>query len=505
MVETEGAELTIADQLPLKSTVWWSALALAPLLFANGRSSVAVAAWLAPIFLLRLVRSLSPRLGLPLAWLLLTGAFLFQFRGMVPVPGFWYIVIAIAYGLVETIPFALDRFAAHRISGFASTLVLPCGWVLTEYLAATFTPYGSWGAAAYSQHENLTLLQIMSITGLYGVSFLIAWFAAVCNWAWENRFEWSGIRHGVAWMAAGTVAVCFYGGARLGLTPPDAQTVRIASLTKPDIELIPSQEVAQRVMSGATTADDLEEIRRRGRAINDDLMRRSDREALAGARVVFWGESNAFSIKEDEPLLIRHGIELARARGIYLGMGLATWNPESSSPLENKIVLIAPSGDVAWESLKANPVPGSEAAMSARDDGRIRVIETPYGRISSAICFDMDFPGLLKQAGRLHTDVMLVPSNDWREIDPWHSEMARFRSIEQGFNMVRHASNGLSIATDYQGRVLSRMDHFMTADRVMISEVPTRGIDTVYSRIGDVFSWLCIATLLGLIVLSRRR
>jgi len=83
--------------------------------------------------------------------------------------------------------------------------------------------------------------------------------------------------------------------------------------------------------------------------------------------------------------------------------------------------------------------------------------------------------------------------------------MARFRAIEQGFNLVRHASNGLSIATDYQGRVLSRMDHFTTADRVLISEVPTRGVDTVYSRIGDLFAWLCIAASLGLIVLAWRR
>ena len=168
-------------------------------------------------------------------------------------------------------------------------------------------------------------------------------------------------------------------------------------------------------------------------------------------------------------------------------------------------MLITPNGEVAWESYKAIPVPGSEAAMSARDDGRIRMIESPYGRLSSAICFDMDFPGLLKQAGRLHTDVMLVPSNDWKAIDPWHSEMARFRAIEQGFNLVRHTSGGLSIATDYQGRVLSRMDHYTTAERVMISEVPTRGVNTIYSWIGDLFSWVCIATLLGLLWLARRR
>jgi apolipoprotein N-acyltransferase len=479
-------------------------MTLTLLLFANGRNTVAVAAWLAAIFLLRFVRSYSPRTGLPIAWLVLTGAFLFQFRGMVPVPLSLYIVIAFSYGLVQTIPFAFDRLLAAGIEGFSSTLVLPCTWVATEYLVATFTPYGSWGAAAYSQYENLTLIQLVSITGLYGVSFLIAWCAAVVNWAWEKDFEWREIRRGVAWLAAATAAVLVYGGVRLGLPPSDEPTVRIASLSKIDLELIPSPEVGERVFNGAATAEDIALIRRHGDTINQDLLRRTEREARAGAKIVFWGESNGYSFKEDEQRFINHGAMVARDGSIYLGMGVAIWNPDSTSPLENKIVLITPGGDVAWSGLKAIPVPGTEAELSARDEGKIRVLETPYGRLSSVICFDMDFPGLLHEAGRLQTDIMLVPSNDWIEIDPWHTEMARFRAIEQGFNLVRQTSNGLSVATDTRGRVLSRMDHFTTRDRVMVSQVPTRGVTTLYSKVSDLFAWLCIITLPALIVRRQR-
>jgi apolipoprotein N-acyltransferase len=497
------AKVTGTRSDPAK-TAFLAFLTLALLLFANGRNTVAVAAWLGAIFLLRFVRSYSPRTGLPIAWLVLTAAFLFQFRGMVPVPPAIYIVIAISYGLVQTIPFLFDRLLAHKIDGFSSTLVLPCSWVMTEYLTATFTPYGSWGAAAYSQSEYLTLIQIVSITGLYGVSFLIAWCAAAVNWAWERQFEWREIRRGVGWLVAVAVVVLVYGGVRLSHGPTDESTVRIASLSKSDLQLIPSQEVEQRVYSGAATAEDIAEIRRRGDTINLDLIRRTEREARAGAKIVFWGESNGFSFKDDEQRFIDHGSKVARDRSIFLGMGLATWNPDSANPLENKLVLITPSGSVAWAGLKAIPVPGNEASLSARDEGKVRMIETDYGRLSSVICFDMDFPGLLHQAGRLQTDIMLVPSNDWREIDPWHTEMARFRAIEQGFNMVRQTSNGLSLATDTRGRVLSRMDHFSTADRVMVSQVPTRGVTTIYSKISDLFAWLCVITLPVLIKRSSR-
>ena len=139
--------------------------------------------------------------------------------------------------------------------------------------------------------------------------------------------------------------------------------------------------------------------------------------------------------------------------------------------------------------------------MQIRGDGKLRVLDTSYGRLSSIICFDGDFPQLLAQAGALGADVVLDPSNDWRAIDPWHTQMASFRAIEQGTNLIRHTSQGLSAAFDYQGRRLAAMDHYQTSDYVMISEVPTKGVQTVYSRLGDWFAWVCVA---GLLVLTRK-
>lgn len=65
----------------------------------------------------------------------------------------------------------------------------------------------------------------------------------------------------------------------------------------------------------------------------------------------------------------------------------------------------------------------------------------------------MDFPGLLLQVGRQHADLLIVPENEYPEIDPLHSHMALYRAVENGFNLLLHASNSLSLACDYQGRV----------------------------------------------------
>jgi apolipoprotein N-acyltransferase len=128
----------------------------------------------------------------------------------------------------------------------------------------------------------------------------------------------------------------------------------------------------------------------------------------------------------------------------------------------------------------------------------MHVLPTSYGRIASFICFDGDFPGIAAKAGALKADLVLDPANDWRAIDPWHTQMASFRAIEQGFNLVRETSDGLSAAYDYEGRRIAAADYFKTSDYAMISAVPTAGVRTIYSIAGDWFAWLCLAALLAL-------
>lgn len=43
------------------------------------------------------------------------------------------------------------------------------------------------------------------------------------------------------------------------------------------------------------------------------------------------------------------------------------------------------------------------------------------------------------------------------------------------------------------------MDFFQTADQVMVAQVPTRGVRTLYARVGDAFAWACI---LGLVLVA---
>jgi apolipoprotein N-acyltransferase len=88
---------------------------------------------------------------------------------------------------------------------------------------------------------------------------------------------------------------------------------------------------------------------------------------------------------------------------------------------------------------------------------------------------------------------MFLPANDWKEVDPIHTHMAITRAIENGFSLVHPAGQGLSVATDNRGRIISSMDYYSTNEQIMYADVPIQHTFTIYSLIGDVFAWLCIA------------
>jgi apolipoprotein N-acyltransferase len=477
-----------------------AAVALLP--FANGGHSILVAAFLAPLLLLRFTRRQRPVLGLLTTLVAQSIAFAIQFRGMIPVPGVIHSVIVLIYASALTVPYVADRLIAPRLRGWSATLVFPCAWASTDYLLS-LSPYGSWGTAAYSLSGYLPLLQMLAVTGLWGLTFLIGWIAAAANRVWELGPQSARGLRAAGVTAAVVTLVALLGGARLAFFPPDAPTVRIASLSRIDMTLHPDPKVVGRFFRQQPLApEEVATIRSRAATIANDLLERTEREGRAGARIVFWGEANAPVLAENESDLIQRGREVAKRSGIYLGMALAAWHREAKPPFGNKLVLIGPDGSIAWEYYKAHPVPGVEAAMSITRDGKLRALDTPFGRLTSVICFDADFPRLLAQAGNLRADIVLDPSNDWKAIDPWHTQMAGFRAIEQGVNLVRQTSLGLSAAFDYQGHVLATMDHYSAKERTLVSQVPTRGVRTPYSQFGDWFAWTSLA---GLAVLTAWR
>jgi apolipoprotein N-acyltransferase len=261
--------------------------------------------------------------------------------------------------------------------------------------------------------------------------------------------------------------------------------------------------------SGSTGVFDVDGIRTSINKKYQDLLSKSTKIAECGVELVVWSEGATFIFKSDEEASIQHAIQAARDHEIYLGLGLAVLNDScqnllanNQSFMENKLILIAPDGSIVWEYLKWNLAPGYERAMTIPGDGQLKVANTVKGSVTGVICYDMDFPQYIRQSGSLKSDLLLAPSNDWPEIKNTHAKMARLRAIENGVSLLRPTSSGLSIAVDPYGKTLSCVDDFQGNGNPFVAVLPMGSVRTLYTTVGDFWTWVCVFGGCILIVLG---
>ncbi|HLF73248.1 MAG TPA: nitrilase-related carbon-nitrogen hydrolase [Anaerolineales bacterium] len=453
-----------------------------------GKWIIPITAWLGGIFMIRFFRT---QKRVWLAYLLagistavVTAVAMPSFMSSLAIP------VIVGAAILSGLPLVADRLLAPRLPGFASTLVFPLAMTALEYINVATNPLGSTGASAYSQFDNLVLLQLVSLTGMWGISFLMSWLATVVNWAWEREFAWPVIKRGTLIYLGVMLLVVAYGQVRLWFAQPPADTVRVAGFT------LVEWRAKQPEMNQAF-ATDIEAFRQMMEERYQLYFDATVREARAGAKIILWPENSATVAKDDEPALLARAQDVAKQEGIYLALPMIV-QPRDDSPYANKLVVFDPQGQMVLEHYKYGGV-GFEGNR-INGDGVLHTAQTPFGVISGVICWDTDFPAAVLQSGRNGTDILLSPSLEFREYDPIHAHMAVMRAIENGVSVVRVADMGLSVVVDPYGRILAATDHFTAGERTIIAQVPTKGVWTLYPIIGDLFAWLSIVGFVGMTV-----
>src|SRR2546428_2704267 len=335
----------------------WLALGIVLSAFVLPRWTIPLAVWLYPIFLLRFVRTQPLLRGMLLLLLASALVSVVELQGVLLASGVFYYLDVFGGAVVGIVPYLLDRVPAPRLVGLLGTFVFPLAVTSVWYLFDLLSPTGTIFNLAYTQYGDLPLMQLLSVTGLWGILFLMSWLASMVNWAWEQGFDWSKVRPGLL-LYGGLLALVFLGGgARLTFFAPQGATVRVAGVTAQHYHtLLPSANFAQ-LLDEKTTQAQRQAIRPVLAQVDANMLALSQQEARAGAKVVVWPESGATVLQEDEAAFVQQARAAARASGIYLVMGLAVVLPSQQPPFgRDESVLIDPSGKVVWVYQKAHPV-----------------------------------------------------------------------------------------------------------------------------------------------------
>ncbi|MFC2104051.1 nitrilase-related carbon-nitrogen hydrolase [Bacteroidota bacterium] len=492
--------------------VLWVLLAIVCLILQSPKLMFAPAAWLAPVFLLLISRYTKWLKGSLLIVLSLVISGIVGKYDVWPMPLPILILSVVIGSVLDIIPFLADKFFLKNNKGFWRTLIFPAAFILREYYRANA---GVWTSISGTQHGFLPLVQTASIVGIWGVVFFVYWFPSVTvfvleNWT-ENRKK--AKRASIIFISIFSIVLIF-GLIRL-IQKNDAKTVKVAAvagdnssvfetiyksstgneihfgseISPADPELMKINTVLVEFLSDADN-DKFIPVKSEMTKINDKAFEKSKIAAQKGSKIILWSEGLGITMLDDKPELIKKGQQFAKENNVYLLLAYAALFEGAPKPgeaiYENRVITINTNGEIINTFDKNVPVPNVE--RSAPGDGTIPVIKTEFANISPSICYDADFPNLISQTGKSETEILLIPTSDWKAISPFHSYITRFRAIENGVSVVKSTNKGLSVAYDQYGRVIGKSNFFDKNAETLIVDMPVYKVKTLFPIIGDLFA-----------------
>lgn len=452
---------------------------------------------LQPIFLLLFTRSHGGK-GLLWAFLFFAPATIYIFwesrLDIFPSIGLFFAGMTIMT-LIGMLPVIIDRFFFQRLAPLAASMVYPTSKVILEYAASFNSPYGTIGSNTVFFVDWLPLSQLVSFTGLLGITFIICWFASTaCGLL---QVGWYRSRLNVLLFSGITITLLAVGYVRLALPIPAARHVKIASVLEDDKTWLPLRENISRELVHPGEAALRDSLLMQNN--NDYLLALTAAAADSGATYICWGEGNGIVAEQGLAGLLAQAGTIARKHGAYIGVCLYVLHHRKTFPVENRFFLIRPDGTTAWSYEKVHPF-GAENRWMLKGDGKIRTEPSPDGILTAMICFDTDYYRFARQTGKTGAALLFAPSDDWPAIAEIRALNTRFRALENGLSLLRATSHGVTEYVDACGRVYLHHNYYTDPAHLLMASLPIGSARTVYSIVGDMLPPACFFLLAGILL-----
>ncbi|MBA4366659.1 MAG: apolipoprotein N-acyltransferase [Desulfobacterium sp.] len=383
--------------------------------------------------------------------------------------------------------------------------------VSLEFIRSLLFSGFPWELIGYSQFERLNLIQLSDITGVYGISFLIALVngSLYLTLLYTGKQEWQGVKvtKKTAWgslviTALIMIIVLAYGNVRIQLTDRKIETAEKIKVSviqgnidqslkwNPEYQKITILKYLE--LSFSTLPD--------------------------SPSLIVWPETATpfyFSSPYGSQYLKRLIQEGVKEANISLLFGSPSYKRDGEAVnYYNTAYLLNPDGKEIGSYNKVHLVPYGEYVPLKEWFPFIGKLVAQVGdfktgtkgstilwnqhRMGVQICFEVIFPDLARAMASNQADFFINITNDaWfgTSSGPFqHFSMTVFRAVENKRALVRSANTGISGFIDPTGRILDTTS--LSVDSARTNTVPLMKIKTVYMKVGDLFAKICLITVL---------
>jgi apolipoprotein N-acyltransferase len=395
-------------------------------------------------------------------------------------------------------------------------------WVALEMFRARIFSGFPWSFLGVSQFQLTPLIQIASITGVYGISFLVIWVSLSFFSAMRMILQKPNLRF--AWQTEITLPLFVVAGifacgeVKLRQQNPPASTLRV-TLIQPSVP--------------QTLIWDETENSNRFR----ELLALSQAALTNKTDLLLWPESAVPELNDENYIAITNFI---RAHHVWLIFNADDVLPKKyPTPNDkydyfNAAFFFDPDGLCAGIYHKQNLVVFGEYIPLVRwlpfvkwftpitggyESGKFPVqfeMENLKVKTSPLICFEGTFPRVARKSVQSDTDFLVNLTNDgWfgDSAEQWqHMANSIFRCVENNVPLVRCCNNGVTCWIDASGRVREifrdKTGSVYGAGAMTIDLPVQNHAQTFYNRHGDWFGWMCVgiaSVLLVIKIFPRRR
>jgi len=384
-------------------------------------------------------------------------------------------------------------------------LLAPFFWVALEFFRDRVTGV-PWEPLGNAQVDNIPFARIAEFTGVYGLSFAIM----LVNCAFTAGFLLFGKRRKSLLISATTAAIALQVGIFLRPGPPEATAQAV--LVQSNAPIL-NEAWPQALYDN--TINELAQISTHAEPPNPP----------ADPGLIVLPES-PIPFREADPRFRAWLGNIARNTNSYTIAGsigfTETRDSQGLPQLLNSALVVAPQGGVLGRYDKIHLVPFGEyvplksllffADKLTREVGDFargterKIFELNGMRVGVIICYESIFPDEVREFAANGAQVFVNISDDgWygETSAPFqHLQMARMRAIENHRWILLDTNNGVTASIDPMGRVVKEAERNVRT--ALIAPFSPQMESTFYSRLGDVFAWICVVISL-VAVLARFR